>query len=110
MGEDGEDGESMGEDRGRWREDGGGGVNSVGMLPVRKLLPPSPADPTVFGMAVLQVFLFFNLSISLKKKRRKFYFCGAAAARADRCLAVCSEMFFFFLKYNDDNNKKCAAG
>lgn len=49
----------MGDDGGRTREDGRmGGVNSVGIPPVRKLLPPSPADPTLFGMTVLQVLVF----------------------------------------------------
>lgn len=41
------------------REDGGG-VNSVGIPPVRKLLPPSPANPTLFGMTVLQLVFFIH--------------------------------------------------
>lgn len=56
-------GDDRGEYGGRMREHGGGqGVNSVGIPPVRKLLPPSPADPTLFGMTVLQ-FVFFIHSI-----------------------------------------------
>lgn len=48
----------MGDDRGEYGG-GWGGVNSVGIPPVRKLLPPSPADPTLFGMTVLQFFYSF---------------------------------------------------
>lgn len=36
----------------------GDGVNSVGIPPVRMPLPPSPAEPAVFGITVLQIFDF----------------------------------------------------
>lgn len=60
--------------RGRPSDDEGrDGVNSVGIPPVRKLLPPSPADPAVFGTTVLQVLCCRFFFLPIKKNNYSIF-------------------------------------